>query len=121
MNDLAQQIIGGAVRSLVAMAAGYMAAKGIALTGSQTDTIIGALMILGTVGWSGLQKVWASSASRSIAVASAVASVEHGVPVTVTVTPEGQPNVATRVSGAEAAAAPAVPIDVPPTPAPAAA
>lgn len=52
------------------------------------------------------QKRDAATAARTEKVASAVASANAGVPVVVTVTPPGVPNIATPVSNAEASIAP---------------
>ncbi len=118
MNDLTQQIIGGIVRAVIAAAGGYITAKGIPLTDTQLDQLVGPMTIALIMGWSSIQKWLTDKFTHSIAVASAVASVEQGMPVTVTVTPKGQDNIATKVSAAEANAAPSVPIDVKPLPAP---
>ena len=56
--------------------------------------------------------------ARGREVAAAVTSAERRTPVTVTVTPPGEPNVAVRVSAAEQNAAPDVPINQAPLPAP---
>jgi len=63
-------------------------------------------------------KSWRAHAEeRAVTVASSIASAQHGTPVVVTVTPEGQPNIVTTISPAEQAAAPSVP-NVIPQPAP---
>jgi len=77
-------------------------------------TVGGALMTAGVALWS----MWQKRQARRGEVASAKASAEIGAPVIVTVTPEGMPNVATRVSAIEVAAAPSVPAGVTPSPAP---
>ena len=118
MSPLVQQIIGGIVRAVIAAVGGYITAKGIPLTDTQLDQMVGPLTIALIMGWSSIQKWLTDKFTRSIAVASAVASVEQGTPVVVTVTPKGQDNVSTKVSAAEANAAPSVPIDAPVQPAP---
>jgi hypothetical protein len=118
MNDLAQQIIGGIVRAVIAAVGGYIMAKGIPLTDTQLDSLVGPATVILIAGWSSIQKWLTDKFTRSIAVASAVTSVEQGTPVVVTVTPKGQDNVATKVSAEEANAAPSVPIDQRPLPAP---
>jgi hypothetical protein len=118
MNDLTQQILGGLVRTGVASFGAWAAAGGVTLTGTQLDQLSGILLMLAAGGWSAIQKWLSQRTNRTALVASAVASAQHGAPVVVTVTPEGQPNVATRVSPAEQAAAPSVPIGVAPQSAP---
>jgi hypothetical protein len=72
------------------------------------------------VGWLGSlwQRHLEAVAARKVLVASAVASAQHGAPVVVTVTPTGEPNIATRISPAEQVAAPSVPLGVAPQSAP---
>jgi hypothetical protein len=118
MNDLVQQILGGLVRTAIAAFGAWAAAGGVVLTGTQLDQLSGAALILAMAGWSAVQKWIAAQTSRTAQVAAAVASVEKGSPVVVTVTPEGQPNVATKISATEQAAAPSVPMSTPPQPAP---
>ena len=117
MSDETQAMLLGAVRHLLTLAGGVFAAGGINLTGTQIDSIAGGIVALIMVGWSVWQKRSASTAARRVAVASAVASVEKGVPVTVFETPVGQANVATMVSATEIAAAPSVPVLTSPSPA----
>jgi len=63
-------------------------------------------------------KSWkAHAAERAITVASAMASVQQGTPVVVTVTPPGEPNIVTAISPKEQADAPSAP-NVVPQPAP---
>ncbi len=118
MSDLLSQIIQGLIRTLIVAFGAWAATGGVTLTGTQLDQLTGSAMILVGAGWSVGQKWWAERAKRTAEVSAAVASVEHGTPVTVTVTPVGQDNIATRVSAAEQAAAPAVPLDVSPKPPP---
>lgn len=118
MNDQIQAIILGVVRHAVTALGAYLATDGISLTGSQTETMIGAIMVVISLGFSWAQKVWQARAARTGAVAAAVESARQGTPVTVTVTPVGQPNIATKVSRVEQAAAPTVPAGAIPQPAP---
>lgn len=118
MNDLVQQILGGLVRTAIAAFGAWAAAGGVVLTGTQLDQLSGVVLILVMGLWSAAQKWIAAQASRTAQVSAAVASAEHGTPVVVTVTPEGMPNVATKISATEQAAAPAVPAGVPPQPVP---
>jgi hypothetical protein len=114
----------GQIRALLPFVGGALASAGIvipSLTDAQISGYISAAMTAAGIAsyaasavWSWYQKV----KDRKMLVASAVASAQHGAPVVVTVTPEGQPNVATRVSPAEQAAAPSVPIGVAPQSAP---
>ena len=119
MSDETQAMLLGAVRHLLTLAGGYLAAGGITLTGTQYDNLAGGIVAIVMVGWSLWQKRSASTAARQVAVASAVATLEKGVPVTVAVTPPGEANVATKISATEIAAAPAVPALQVPMPAPA--
>ncbi len=119
MNDsLVQQIVGGIVRTLIAAAGAALASGGIVLTGTQLDTFAGILTIMLMGGWSVIQKWWAAQSARTGAVSAAVASAQQGTPVTVTVTPPGEDNIATRVSATEQASAPTVPLNAPPQPPP---
>lgn len=116
----------GLARTLIAALAGAgilggawaaVSAEQIANLLTALLTVGGALVTTGVAFWS----MWQKRQARRLEVASAVASAEIGTPVVVTVTPEGMPNVATRVSATEAAAAPSVPAGVTPSPAPRAA
>jgi len=115
-------------RHALTLAGGALAAFGISLptwlasiTDPQLNIIISAAMFFGGAGVAlvgVLKGRWDKWRARAITVASAVASVEKGTPVVVTVTPPGQDNIATKVSATEAAAAPNVPFGVTPQPAP---
>ncbi len=118
MSDETQAMLLGFVRHLLTVAGTMFAAGGINLSGTQLDNLAGGIVALAVVGWSMWQKRTAAVASRQIAVASAVATFEKGTPVTVEVTPVGEPNVATKISATEIAAAPAVPTLQQPMPAP---
>jgi len=111
-------IVAGLVRGVVGIASGFGFTWALTVSGDQITMAATAVVAVAMLLWSGWQKIAAIRASRSAEVAAAVASAEKGVPVVVTVTPEGQDNIATRVSATEAAAAPSVPISVPPQPAP---
>lgn len=117
----------GQLRTLIALAGGL--GLGGAWLGHITDQeISGDLTAIFTVGglalwagaaiWSWIAKLRAATAARTSAVASAVQSAQTGTPVVVTVTPPGQPNIATLISPAEVAAAPAVPVGTLPSAAP---
>jgi hypothetical protein len=56
MDDQTQAIIAGVVRHLLGIAGTAIAAHGIVLTGTQLDTISGAVMVLAAVAWSAWQK-----------------------------------------------------------------
>jgi len=104
--------------------AGALATMGVtlpSLTDTQISGYVYAVMYFGAIGLYAWSAIWSwrqKTAARAKEIAAAVASAEHGVPVVVTVTPPGEPNIATRVSATEAAAAPSVPIDQKPLPAP---
>ncbi len=114
----------GQIRAIMPLIGGVLGAFGIAiptLSDAQLSGYISAAMILiglGMYAWSAYTSWQAKNADRKVLVASTVASVQHGTPVVVTVTPEGQPNVATKVSATEQATAPSVPVGVAPLPAP---
>jgi hypothetical protein len=111
----------GQIRTLIAVLAG-VGFGGAALKGISSEQITGwvtaAMTLWGIGAWAWVSwKSWqAKKADRKILVASTVASVKLNTPVAVTVTPEGQPNIATRISTTEQIAAPTVPADVPPQP-----
>lgn len=124
----------GQVRALMPLVGGIVGTLGItlpALTDAQIADYMSAGMVLfgflswaWTAIWSWRQKAAADKAKRgaevSAAKATAAATMEAGraMPVTVTVTPEGQDNEAVRVRPAELAAAPSVPPGATPSPAP---
>jgi uncharacterized membrane protein YebE (DUF533 family) len=121
----------GQIRTLIALLAGAGVVGG-AWVGVSTEQIANALTALMTIagivayGWAAYKSYRDKIAQRAVVVASAQASAEitakTGVvtPVSVVVTPEGMPNVATKISPAEVAQAPSAPMNVPPSPAPAA-
>jgi len=110
-------IVAGLVRGVLGIASGVGFTWASTVTGDQTTMVATAAVAVGMLGWSAWQKVSSIRAARKSEVASAVASAQHGVPVTVTETPAGRPNVATRISVDEALEAPAVPLDTRPQPA----
>ena len=108
----------GQIRTIVALAGGI----GIGgawlqhITDAQISNDVTAMItVLGLVSYavaafySWKQKRDAATAAHTEKVASAVASANAGMPVVVTVTPPGQPNIATAVSPLEAARAPKAP------------
>jgi hypothetical protein len=103
----------GQIRTLVAVLSGA-GLLGAAWAGVSTEQIANYLTAILTAAglagaaWSAFKSWRQKSMQRSVAVASAVASANAGVPVIVTVTPPGQPNTAASVSSAEIAAAPKV-------------
>ncbi len=103
-------IVLGLVRGVVGIASGIGFAWATAVSGDMATMIATALTALGMLGWSAWQKIEATREARGREVAAAVASAEQGVPVTVTVTPPGEANIATRISATEASAAPIVPL-----------
>lgn len=117
-------IVAGLVRGVVGIAAGLGAGWAQFVTGDQITTAAMAAVALGMLVWSVWQKIAAVREKRAAEVAAAVASAKltyenaRPMPVTVTVTPAGEPNIATRINATEMAAAPAVPMDVAPAPAP---
>ena len=111
-------IILGLVRGVVGIASGFGFAWATSVSGDQITMVATAIVAVGMLGWSMYQKIADIRANRRTAVASAVASAQHGVPVVVTETPPGQPNVATKISATEQAAAPSVPQGTPLSPAP---
>ncbi len=68
---------------------------------------------LGSYAWAAITSWQSKKADRAALVASAKASVEHGTPVAVTVTPAGQDNVVTAISATEQNAAPPIPVGAP--------
>jgi hypothetical protein len=109
LPDLVQQIIGGEVRTGVIAFGTWAAAGGVHLTGTELDQIAGTVLVLIMAIWSGVQKYLTQVAARKREVAAAKASAEQGKPVTVTVTPAGQPNIAIPVPPPELIAAPTAP------------
>ncbi len=116
----------GQARALVTLFGGVLAGVGIVLP-AFTDTqlsgyITAGMTLVGLASYAAAAvHSWRQkTADRAITVASAVASAESGTPVVVSVTPVGQPNIATRVSATEVASAPVVPSGVAPQPAPSA-
>ncbi len=102
-------IVAGVIRGAVAIASGVGFTFALTVTDSQRQMAATAALALGMLGWSAWQKVAAVRAARKAVVAAAVASVKIGIPVTVTVTPPGQPNIATIIDPMEIATAPTVP------------
>ena len=89
-----------------------------------TNWLTAALTLAGLVGGAySMFRSWRRPIEqRAVLVASTVASVEQGQPVSVTVTPGNLPNEAVKISPAEIAKAPAAPpLNVAPSPAPKAA
>jgi hypothetical protein len=122
----------GQVRTLIALLAGAGLVGGAwaGVSAQQIANVLTAVLTLGGLAagaWASFsswrQKAAAEKAAREGAVAAAVASATlsanagQAIPVTVTVTPPGQENVATKVSPAEVAVAQTVPADVQPRPA----
>ncbi len=108
-------IIGGLVRGVVQIASGLGFTWALTVSGDQITMATTAAAMLATLGWSSWQKIAAIRDARLAEVAAAKASAQATMatgkptPVTVTVTPEGQPNIAVPVSAVEMAQAPAVP------------
>lgn len=117
------------LRSLLKVGGGLVIAFGLsmppwlsAITDSQITVFVSAAMMLTGLGmavWGMVKSWWDTRKARAREVAAAVASAEIGVPVTVTVTPAGQPNEAVRISTTEQRAAPSVPMGTIPSLAPA--
>ncbi len=108
-KDLAVQLLGALVRNGVTAFGVYLGTWGLTVSGSMQDQLVGAIMVLVALGWSGGQKWWAERRKRTAEVAAAKASAQLGQPVTVNVTPEGQPNEAIRIPAVELAKAPPAP------------
>jgi hypothetical protein len=117
MNEQVRAVLLILVRHGVTAFGFWLAAGGVTLTGTQLDTLSGILVALISVGVARMVEMWQAHQARAREVAAAVVSVEKGVPVTVNVTPVGQPNEAVRIPAAEMHAAPTVP-QGPPSPAP---
>ncbi len=119
-------IAAGIVRGVVGMlsAGGYVWA--LTVTADQITMWATGIVAAGMLGWSAWQKIEAVRDKRRAEVAAARASAQmtheagRPMPVTVTETAAGKPNIATAVSVAEIAKAPTVPAGTPPAPAPAA-
>jgi hypothetical protein len=117
-------IVGAVVRGLVQIASGFGFTWALTVTGDQVTMAVSAGFMLATLLWSAWQKIVAIRNARraevAAAKASAAATMTAGVatPVTLTVTAEGMPNKAVRVSPEEIAAAPSAPANVEPSPAP---
>jgi hypothetical protein len=114
----------GQIRALIALLAGAGLIGGVwaGVSAEQVTNALTALLTLAGVAgaaWASFTSWRAKQADRKALVASAVASAQHGAAVVVTVTPPGEPNIATRISPAEQVAAPSVPINVAPQSAPA--
>lgn len=125
----------GQVRAVLPLAGGILGTLGIVLpvlTDAQISAYVGAVMVLigiasyvWTAIWSSWDKYRAEREKRSAEVGAAVASADAterrgaNTPVTVFVTPEGESNLAVRVSAREASAVevPKVDADITPTPA----
>ena len=123
MTDLIMPFVLALVRHGVAAFGVYLAAIGITVTGSMQEQIVGFLMVVVAIGLSFMDKLWAKWKARTgnvlAARASSEATMVAGVetPVTVTITPAGQPNIAVTVPPEEAA--PRLPPSyLPPQPAP---
>jgi hypothetical protein len=118
-QDLALQMLGGLVRHGITAFGVYLGTYGLTVSGSLQDQLYGFIMASLPVVWSLISKKWADRKKRTAEVAAAIASVEQGVPVTVTVTAGNLPNETVKISPDEIAKAPVAPINVPPSPAPA--
>lgn len=119
MKELLLQILRTQVSVWVAALGTYLATYGLTVSGEMQDKLAGAVMVLAGLAATAANDWWAKRKKREAEVAAAVASAELGTPVTVTVTPAGQQNIATKVPATEVGAAPPVPLDVRPQPAPA--
>jgi hypothetical protein len=121
MADLVMPMLLALVRHGVAAFGVYLGTYGITVSGSGQDQLVGAGMVIVSVGLSFMDKLWAKWKARTGAVLAARASAEatidagRATPVTVVVTPAGVPNEAVRVSPSEAAP-PTPPGNVPPSP-----
>jgi hypothetical protein len=109
-------IIGGLVRGVIQISSGLGFTWALTVSGDQIQMAVTAGAMLITLGWSAWQKIVAIRDSRikevAAAKASAQATLATGVvtPVTVKVTPEGQPNIAVPVPLTEMAQAPSAPV-----------
>jgi hypothetical protein len=114
----------GQIRLLIAIlaGAGFVGAGWAAVSVEQiTNILTSFLTIASLVGtaWASYRSWQQKREQRAKEVASAAASAVLGEPVTVAVTPPGQPNLVSKVSSTEIAQAPFAPLDVAPSPAPA--
>lgn len=122
MNDLIMQIITGQLRTAIAALGAYLATYGLTVSGTMQDQLLGAALVVVSLVLSGVQKWWAERKKRTAEVAAAKASAAatlatgKAMPVTVTVTPAGQPNEAVPVPRAELATAPVAPVPAPAAP-----
>ena len=114
-SDLILQLAGGFARTAIASFGAYLGTVGITVTGAMQDQLLGAAMVLVSLGWSGMQKWWAERAARGAVVSAAVASARHGEPVSVSVTSGDQPNIAVRIPQAEQNKADTTPAGIVPT------
>ncbi len=115
----------GLLRTLIAAlsGAGLLGAAWAGVSAQQIGNVLTAVLTLaGAVGaaFAAFQSWRQKAEARAREVASANASATLGQPVTVAVTPPGQPNIVSKVSATEVAAAPSAPLNVEPSPAPAA-
>jgi len=113
-SDLILQLAGGFVRTAIASFGAYLGTYGLTVTGAMQDQLLGAAMVLISLGWSGMQKWWAERATRGAVVSAAVASAQHGEAVTVSVTPDDRPNIAVRIPETEQRKADTTPSGSPP-------
>lgn len=132
-DPLVMAQLGSLGRALLAALAGAGLLGGVwaSVSAEQIANLLTAILTIGgaaMAAWTGFgawrKNIAEAKAKRSAEVAAAVASAEATVeagratPVTVTVTPQGQPNEAVRIAPAEQALAPSVPGGVSPSPAP---
>lgn len=118
----------GVVRHALTYGGGALSALGVAmpswlsgLSDPQLNLIVSAVIFFGGLGMGVVGFVMSQidkRRARGREVAAAITSVEKGTPVTVTVTPSGQPNIATKISADELNKAPTVPFETKPQPAP---
>jgi len=119
-------IVMGLVRGVLGLASSFGFTWALTVTGDQVTMAATAAVAVGMLGWSAYQKIAAIAEKRRAEVAAARASAQmtmeagHPVPVTVTETAVGKPNIATAIPVAEIAKAPTVPAGTPPAPASAA-
>lgn len=113
-NSTITSLVGSLFRSGLMITGTLGIYHGATINDGQAQVIAGLVVDFVTVAWSLYQKLQAAWTSRKLQVAAAVESARAThlagtpVPMTVTVTPDGQANIATRVTAAEAAAAPKV-------------
>ncbi len=104
MNDLTREIVYIVARWAVSLLGAWLTARGMMVTGAEMDIAAGAVTAAFPLAPAVFRLVRRARLAREALVESAVASAIKREPLVVTLTPVGEPNVATPIPREETAA-----------------